>query len=167
MVPYGAVKSASLTLRGRLREVLWSSDRDYLINSRIVNGNNPEYLAETVPDVIAEPPIQHIPGIGALPVWCLEICSYDPTEKRRHRRIPGDSIFGNSTRNVGLSLPKGLILTSEDGTTFRRVGLFAFRDVINFPHSRADMEDMAFIEKVEEEKAEFFEGCETRVITII
>lgn len=68
-------------------------------------------------------------------------------------------------------MPKGLIFESEDGETFKRVGLFAFRDVEDIAVSEADLEaaggEVAFDESVEAEKKAFFEGCEVRNVVIV
>lgn len=48
--PYGAVTSGLLTLRGRLREVLWNEARDSLIDP---SSNQNPFHAETIPDALA------------------------------------------------------------------------------------------------------------------
>ncbi|CZR70193.1 uncharacterized protein PAC_20094 [Phialocephala subalpina] len=165
--PYGAVKSGTLTLRGRIRKLLWSPSREQLINPK----DDQPYFAETIPDAtsLLLPSIpQTEPNLASTPVYCLEICSYT-TESQFRWSFPGmeDEVFGRKRLFQRSGLPKGLLLESEDGETFRRVGLFAFRDVQDLRVGQEMRDDVEFKERIEKEKREFFEGCETSVVNII
>lgn len=50
---------------------------------------------------------------------------------------------------------------------FKRVGLFAFRDVEDLDVEKEKMDDANLKEVVENEKKVFFEGCEARELRII
>jgi hypothetical protein len=76
-------------------------------------------------------------------------------------------MHGTRAMFVKPGIPKGLILTSEDGATFQRVGLFTFRDPENLPESCKERNDPALIERVRKEKEMFFAGCEPRDISIM
>jgi hypothetical protein len=70
-LPYGAITHAQLTLRGRLKEVLWSSKRDYLLEHASTSPNH-KYTAQATPDTLMESTLS-----GLISIWCLEFCSYD------------------------------------------------------------------------------------------
>lgn len=164
--PYGAIKHAELTLRGRLKQVLWSNAGDYLLEVTSAGGIQHRYLAETILDAVLEPMVEES---GMSPVWCLEICAWDPDDTKWRTTLAGaeEIIHGRREMFVKPGVPKGLILTSDDAKTFRRVGFFSFRDQENFPIERSERENPAFIERVRKEKESFFEGCKPRDITIL
>ncbi|PVH81566.1 HET-domain-containing protein [Cadophora sp. DSE1049] len=179
-VPYGAVSSGTLTLRGRLRQVLWSESRDVLIDPSPASDIPRTFFAETIPDA-ANDRLTGIPNHdstpGPTPIYCLEICTYTPTPSWR-RSLPGqeDVVFGRKRTNQRSGVPKGLLLEkqraeTEDGQggseIFKRVGLFAFRDVEDLPVEKEKRDDVKFTEVVEREKVEFFEGREARQVRII
>jgi hypothetical protein len=65
-----------------------------------------------------------------------------------------------------------LLEKSEDPSdgereVFKRVGIFAFRDLEDLPVEKERRKDIVFIEEVEREKREFFESVEGRVVRII
>ncbi|KAG4443261.1 hypothetical protein IFR05_001304 [Cadophora sp. M221] len=175
--PYGAVSSGTLTLRGRLRQVLWSEARDTLTDPSSTPGTPHTFFAETIPDAttnqLKSSPDSPTPP-GTTEVYCLEICTYSPEPSYRYS-LPGqeDVVFGRKRSNQRSGLPKGLLLEkSEDsldreGEVFKRVGIFAFRDVEDLPLEKERRKDVGFMEEVEREKRGFFEGVEGRVVRII
>lgn len=81
--PYGAVSAATLTLRGRVRKVLWSAARDCLFDAE----TRSKFLAETIPDalesalsIINRPdPVVQLPTTSRSSVfYCLELCPVSP-----------------------------------------------------------------------------------------
>ncbi|KAL2063244.1 hypothetical protein VTL71DRAFT_5049 [Oculimacula yallundae] len=180
--PYGAVTSGLLTLSGRLRQVIWSEARDKLLDPSPTGGLPYSYRAETIPDAL---PSQATITQTQTPIYCLEICSYDPTPSNPPRRnLSGYGNVGFSQkRTVERSgLPKGILLEkvvnapgqnddmegveAEAGNIYKRVGLFAFRDFDDLDED-GDLEQEDFVEEVESEKRMFFEGCGVQVIRII
>jgi hypothetical protein len=157
--PYGAVRTCQIALRGRLRQVLWGGDQDCLLDPKGTEGSYLSYFAETIPDASEKEMTQR-----PIPVWCLEICAHDSS---RPQTMEDDPNTGKMHYSKTRGDPKGLILRTEDGLTFRREGLFAFRDIPDLRVDRSKKEDFAFIEQVEQEKASFFDNCLPQVITII
>ena len=165
--PYGAIRHAQLTLRGRLKQVFWSSAGDCFIEPASADEPSYRYLAETIPDVILGDLVER-QTVGRL-VWCLEVCSWD-LDHTNWRLTPAEYeevMHLKKAMFVKPGMPKGLILISDDGEIFRRAGFFSFRDPENFPLERREREDPAFIERVRKEKESFFEGCEPRDVTIV
>jgi hypothetical protein len=145
--------------------MLWSSEGSHLLDATITEEGNYRYLAENIPDAHIEP----LKEDASRPVWCLKICSYDPGNDKYAMALPGaeDVIHGKKACFVIPGMPKGLILETNDGLIFTRVGLFSFRDPENFPLEPTEREDPSFIARVKAEKESFFNGCEPRDITII
>ncbi|KAH7319101.1 heterokaryon incompatibility protein-domain-containing protein [Rhexocercosporidium sp. MPI-PUGE-AT-0058] len=163
--PCGAVSSGILTLRGRLRQVLWNEARDTLIDPFPTSGEAHTFFAETIPDAVTN---HSTSNATPSEVHCLGICTYTPTPLWR-RSLPGqeDVVFGQKRTYQRSGLPKGLLLESKGGETFRRVGIFAFRDVEDLPVENERRLDEGFKCEVEREKREFFEGVEGRLVRII
>jgi len=179
-VPFGGVSSGTLTIRGRVRKVLWSATRDKLINPSAASGVPETFFAETIPDTdidqLASTPI-HNSASSPMPIYCLEICTHTPTGLWR-RSFPGqeDVVFGRKRTYQRSGVPKGLLLEKQTAVMgeghggseiFKRVGLFAFRDVEDLDVEKEKMDDANLKEVVENEKKVFFEGCEARELRII
>ncbi len=81
-----------------------------------------------------------------------------------------DEVFGQKRLIQRSGLPKGLLLeliSGEDVEVFRRVGIFAFRDVEDLRVEKEEREGGVFRERVEEEKRTFFENCDRSVVRIV
>lgn len=129
-VPYGDIEKATISIQGWLAALWWTKDRTVL--SLTENGDAPydELLAFTFPDA------EDI--TGNLPVWCLQVGKYEPGTDEG---------------------PHGLILATEDGRTFNRLGSFKF----DMKHEEQTVESHAKFRRNQESWSSI---CELKEITI-
>ena len=80
-----------------------------------------------------------------LPAYCLQVCKY------------------NAQTGEG---PFGLILTSQDGINFERVGVFSYDWRREDPQGSEGTGPSGYQSMAEEQRT-LFEGCELRTITLI
>lgn len=131
--PYGAVDAGSIRMLGRIRRASWVDNQAALIDAKREDTVDGEALAHTRADTSGE-------GTSDLiPVWCLQICPYSPTLDRG---------------------PSGLILTTDDETTFRRIGKFEF----DLGVYRDESLDLYKFYREKEQK--WADGCELREVII-
>ena len=142
-IPYGSIKAASIQIRGKMREAIWSTDRHWVLDPRLPGES--KVVAEAIPDVIEE----------QSSIWCLEICELDDTRRNWTGMIPH------------FALPRGLILVTKDGSVFERRGLFRISSRTtnlqswNSTRTLMDENERLLVRKF------WFQGCTSRTITII
>jgi hypothetical protein len=99
--PYGDVEKGTITVKGWLVSLRWIENGTTLVQSDSGDAPNGEALALTRQDADDLP--------SDILVWCLQVCRYEP--------------------NTGRG-PYGLILATENGRIFRRLGIFEFDPAI-------------------------------------
>jgi hypothetical protein len=95
--PYGDVERGAITVEGWIANLCWIENGTTLVDLESGDAPNGEALAVTSPDADDLP--------SKILVWCLQISRYEPETGRG---------------------PYGLILTTENGRAFRRLGMFEF-----------------------------------------
>ena len=134
---YGAVKAGHIEVLGLMREFCWLADRATLVDveTGVAIARDGENMALTQRDFDE--------GMSAadMLVWCLQISPYE------------------TKYELG---PYGLILSTENGKVFQRVGMFSF-DAAGF-HGQHEPSFYDFHRKCQEEWAQ---ACQLRRITII
>lgn len=130
---YGALEAGHLEILGRMRSAYWIEDRETLVDTDTGDAVDNEALAITRGDAIENV------STASILVWCLQICPYDP-------------ILDEG--------PFGLILTTEDDTVFRRVGMFSF-DPAAYKY-----EESSFRYLHREAQQKWASGCQLRKIII-
>ena len=141
-LPYGSIKAASIQIRGRIREAIWSTDRRWILDPSLPGEN--KIVAEAIPDVLEE----------QSSIWCLEICGIEDRNR-------------DWAMMLSPTLTKGLILVTKDGSKFERQGMFRLQSPVPSPESwyrtmntKEEREHLCL-------RKFWFQGCIPRAITII
>jgi len=163
--PFGAIKSARLTVKGRLKEARWSSDRRMLFDHQIPIQDFA--ITNTISDAQDD-----LDGEKTKTVWCLEICSFDekkeneeePQWERRDWGWKHPDNYRDSRKGIR---GKGLVLEpGKDDGAFVRRGFYELRDRNDEEKMVGrDPEDCA--RRLELLDRCWFDGVEPQTVTIL